>query len=210
MTDFSKKTTTTKGKLRSEHWVSERVSAEPKDGFLVGLCGGGHQLSRHLRLYKSWGYSEEQIVIVEIDSNTFKSLESWAKRLNFKGTLIQGCIIDVIHKYGNAISFIDADSTWTFGRESVSLVELQKRYNIRYLTETGTLRNIAPFGRVLLKTFGFRRTKHSSYNKWANTTSYNLNKLIPKVLESYADNNVEFMSYYGLAPMYTTFIELGE
>lgn len=114
---FASRSTSSIGKknLENEIYTNQYFSTPCSSSeYIIGLCGNGDGLKRHIDNYTRLGCNEENQVFVEFDKSTMESIVRYKKILNADVSLILGDIKSVVRKhiskFGKNLYLIDYDS----------------------------------------------------------------------------------------------------
>jgi hypothetical protein len=113
-TTFENKKTQTERKKLVEEFESEKLRKNITDGNMVGLVGHRSGLIAHVERYRSFGFEDSQVIICEIDKNTWKGLKSEAKKIDFKGLILNNDIVEVATNKSLNIKYVDFDDHQLF------------------------------------------------------------------------------------------------
>lgn len=187
---------------------------------MVGCTDG---FEAHVSDMKKRGFQTHQIVICEIQHETYIELKQYAEK-HYPEIRVFNCdivlFINFLSQTNNHISYIEADGTGTFKYEfDISLIKLMiDDKNINSLQLVGTTRGNNKAIENMAREFHFKKTKHySTRTKKCGTkirtrskqsdSKYRPSHYIPIVLKSLLENtdiDFHFQTYKGIdtCPMY--------
>src|SRR5208282_1614367 len=137
--------TASSGKQDSEKFVTEFLNPAGLEfsGCILGTVGCADRAAAHVSYWNGLGFSENRMLMVDNDSQTFFGLSDWAHQTGFKGRVICGDLLKVIPDLCSKsvdLNLVDADVQTRFGTLEIGLVELALRHRIPRMALTFTQR----------------------------------------------------------------------
>lgn len=212
LSNFANTSTTTKGKLTSTRQRNDTIrhifqsNKVYKNGKALVLVGSGRQLARHVRELTDLGFALKDIIVVEWQESTYKSLLKAASK--FKGVkVLHGELISMVHhlcQAGMKINYIDADGVLPWGQFDLDLYKIAKKYQIPVVTINGYLKT-KPSIEFQTKFKELRLRKR--YCKKNDRVSWKQGLTIPIIMQKvlkYHSHSADWHVYHGKGPMYIT------
>ena len=151
---FKDRSTSTSGKLEEMLRfleLSKKAPAESKY-FSIGLVGASDGLERHIEEHRAVGISEENIIFVEKDHDTYQELFEASQKIGFKGTVIEGDFLEIFKERldgGLRFWYIDFDGVECYSDYTDEIVDLSTHYNVINIHLVTTTRGMKSFMRNL-------------------------------------------------------------
>lgn len=134
-----------KEKIKSNIFVinTERVYKRKKKAiYLVGAADG---LERHIQeaLSAAPNIKEENHIIVERDKKTYKGLVNKGKKVNFKGKIFHGDMVEIA-KETKGLGYVDFDGVQIFGEPEKEILRNSTKNKVDQVKVTVTSRGKIP------------------------------------------------------------------
>lgn len=209
MTSFVNKSTTSKAKLETETYIESIIGKQKRKGLCVGLVGHVLGIRRHIKHWKSLGFRQDQLIILEICPKTHASQKAYCKKYFPKVRCVLGDGLAYIKQNAKKIEHIDWDSIETALSETeVELLKIFKKTpNIKSANINGSARGANETFEALCKKNGLRKTLHP----YQGYLRYEKTRIMPTLLSTLLPKriSIEYLQYWGKCPMYLTILKKG-